>query len=65
MKALKSSNLAGYDYDAENRMLTIQFQNGGTYIYNGVEPEVAAGLGDASSPGSYFHQKIKGRYPYK
>lgn len=62
MKPLASSNLAGYDYDAQTRVLQIQFTSGRTYSYNDVPQDVVDGLEQASSPGQYFNAHIKGTY---
>lgn len=61
---LHSSNIASAGYDAEAQLLEVEFSNGGVYTYQGVEPEVYAGLMEADSPGSYLHRNIKFRYAY-
>jgi hypothetical protein len=61
---LSSSNLSSYEYDATAEELYITFQHGGRYKYNGISQNVADGLGEASSPGSYFQSEIKGAYGY-
>ena len=61
---LQSSNLASYQYDPTAQELYISFKNGGRYKYTGVPQDVADGLGEASSPGSYFQSDIKGSYGY-
>ncbi len=62
MPALNSSNLASYDYDPDTAVLKIQFVSGRTYTYADVPPDVADGLGSASSPGQYFNSAIKDQY---
>lgn len=62
--SLKSSNLLGFDYDADQRILHVRFQSGQIYSYAHVESEVAEGLGTASSPGKYFNEHIKDQYAY-
>ncbi len=59
-----SSNIEAARYDAETQELTIDFVNGGTYVYTNVPSSIAAGLEAASSPGQYFARQIKGRYSY-
>lgn len=61
---LASSNLASYSYDETAQELYITFNHGGRYKYTGVPAEVAEGLGDAGSPGTYFQSEIKGVYDY-
>lgn len=64
LKRLQSSYLAGYDYDAGSKTLTIMFLDGATFEYRPVEQFTADDLGNARSAGSYFHQHIKGKYPF-
>jgi hypothetical protein len=42
--------------------MEIEFKSVAVYRYDGVPPAVHAGLMEASSLGSCFHQNIKGRY---
>ena len=62
-RALQSGHMNGADYDPDMKMLLIQFTNGAVYQYGGVSPDVADTLFQVSSPGQYFHDKIKGIYP--
>ena len=62
MRRLASSNLAGYDYDPEKRVLTILFTSGREYSYRDVPENIADELGTASSPGKYFNSAIKDSY---
>ena len=62
LRSLDSSNLQGYDYDPDSRVLTIQFASGRSYRYADVPADVADGLGSADSPGRYFNGSIKGVY---
>lgn len=62
---VSSSNLRSVGYDPTTRTLEIEFNSGAAYQYDGVPATVHAGLMGASSHGSYFHQNIKGRYPYR
>ena len=59
---LQSSSLRSASYDPETKELDIGFQNGRTYTFQDVPPDVFQGLQDDPSPGSYFNQKIKGKY---
>ena len=61
-RALQSTHLAGADYDEETAQLTIQFVNGAVYRYSNVPQTSADVLFQSSSPGSYFHDKIRGNY---
>ncbi len=62
MQAMQSSHLNGIEYEEQSRTLTIQFVNGAMYSYANVPADVYWALKQQSSPGSYFHAKIKGRY---
>jgi hypothetical protein len=64
MKPITSSNIAAAGYDAETRVLDIQFQSGDTYSYDDVPAGVAEGLFSAASAGSYFYNNIKNRYRF-
>ena len=59
---LDSTALRGASYDDETQTLDVDFRNGQSYTFEGVPSEVALGLRDAPSPGSYFHKNIKGVY---
>jgi hypothetical protein len=57
---LASSNLSALRYDESTRVLQIRFQSGRTYSYQDVDPTVVDGLKEASSPGAFFNNNIKG-----
>jgi hypothetical protein len=62
---VSSSNLRSVGYDAEARMLEVEFLNGGLYRYSGVPASVHAGLMSASSLGTYFDRYVKkAGYPF-
>lgn len=62
MVAMRSSNIAGADYDDDRKVLIIEFQSGSTYEYIGAGREYYEGLVSSPSPGSYFHRQIKDRF---
>jgi hypothetical protein len=62
---VQSSNLKEVGYDAVARVLEIEFHSGGIYQYSNVPETIYLGLLGASSKGSYFHDNIKERYPYR
>jgi hypothetical protein len=62
-RALQSHHLNGGDYDPATGMLSIQFTNGAVYNYAGVPQTTADTFFQTGSPGSYFHDKIKGKFP--
>jgi hypothetical protein len=51
-------------YDPSSRRLEVEFHSGGVYQYSGVPESIYQGIMRAASKGSYFHDHIKGRYPY-
>lgn len=57
-----SSNIASADYDAEAKVLTVTFKNGGTYKYSAVPQEIADGFAETNSPGKYFAANIRGKF---
>jgi len=48
----------GSTYDPSTERLTTVL-NGATVAYHQVSPEIIAGLEQADSPGTYFHQYIR------
>ena len=60
MTQVVSSNLSAVGWADDT--LTVEFNNGATYEYDGVSREEFYSLRDAASPGGYFNRSIKGRY---
>lgn len=58
-QSVESSNLASIGYDAENKILEIEFNHGGIYQYFDVPENVYEELMDADSHGQYFDRNIK------
>jgi len=61
---VESSNLASVGYDADNKILEIEFNHGGIYQYFDVPKEVFEDLLKAPSHGKYFVHNIKDEYEY-
>jgi KTSC domain len=61
-KELNSSAIAFAEYDDETETLSITFRSGQTYDLNGVPEDIAQGLFDSSSPGTYWHTVLKDNY---
>jgi hypothetical protein len=51
-------------YDAENRILEIEFDSGAVYQYIGVPTRTYRELLTAESRGRYFNSEIRDSYPY-
>ena len=59
---VQSSWLLSASYDDESKSLVIQTRAGKSYTYSNVPMDIYEGLRDASSPGQYWGQNIKGTY---
>lgn len=62
---VSSSNLKSIGYDADTRILEIEFQTGAVYRYFQVPESEYKGLMSAVSHGKYFHANIRNRYRYE
>lgn len=49
-------------YNAETKVLTVTFVEGGTYEYAEVTPEVAAAVEKAESKGKAINEMLKGKF---
>lgn len=58
----QSTALSFAEYDTESEQLEITFTSGQSYTFERVPQNIFEALRDAGSPGSYYHQNIKGRY---
>ena len=59
-----SSNIASIGYDAEKKILEIEFNHGAIYQYFNVPKEEYEKLMSAASHGSYYHYNIRKNYNY-
>ena len=59
---LQSETIPSASYDPETETLELTFSSGGTYTFENVPENIFEGLQQAGSPGSFYHQQIKGRY---
>ena len=62
MRIAQSSHIYAHDYDPATQTLSIQFVNGQVYKFAGVPQTEYDSFTQASSPGAFFHSKIKGQY---
>lgn len=58
----RSGMIKSIGYDDVEKLLTLEFNSGGSYQYSDVPKEVFDGLLNAESAGKYFHAIIKGKY---
>lgn len=56
---VSSSELVSVGFDADSRILEVEFRNGALYQYSNVPRTVYSGLLGASSRGSYFNEYVK------
>lgn len=63
MTSLKSSNIAGVDYDEGTKRLVVHFRNGSQYQYADVPQVLVNEFVLAASPGQFFHRKIRQAFP--
>jgi hypothetical protein len=59
---LKSTNLAAAGHDPATSTLKVKFHNGAVWEYQDVPAKVAGGLLEASSPGKYLNEHVRGQY---
>jgi len=57
-----SSNIDSIGYDADKKLLEVEFTSGEVWQYTGVSAQRHKGLMDSSSKGKYFNQNIRGQY---
>ena len=60
--SVSSSNISAIGYDADARVLEIEFTTGAVYQYSGVPLGEHEGFMNADSKGKYLHANIKNRY---
>lgn len=61
---VESTTLATVAYDADRRLLQIEFRDRATYRYFNVPTDVYETLLRAPSKGSYFNGVIRGQFAY-
>jgi hypothetical protein len=61
---VSSSSIDSIRYDAETRMLEVEFKGGRTYRYHSVEEGVFNAFEGAQSKGLFFNEHIRDAYPY-
>jgi hypothetical protein len=64
-QTVQSSNLLSIGYDANSKILEIEFRNGTIYQYFDVQEAIYLALMNATSQGKFFHQFVKDRYRFK
>ena len=59
---VQSSTISEINYDG--KLLTVTFNNGSEYVYEGVPAKIYEDFFKAESKGKYFHENINYRYNY-
>ena len=59
---VQSSTISEINYDG--KLLTVIFNNGREYAYEGVPAKIYEDFSKAESKGKYFHENINYRYTY-
>lgn len=59
---LKSSTVASVDYDVKTREMTVEFLNGGRYVYEGVPESVYTDFLKAESAGKFVAKSLKNKF---
>lgn len=60
----ESSNIARFGYDESSQILTVEFNNGGSYNYYDIPAMVFEQMKAAPSKGQFLARSIKGVYRY-
>lgn len=60
----ESSNIAGFDYLPEQKVLIVEFKNGGRYNYYDVPAVMFERMKAATSKGQFLAQNIKNTFRY-
>lgn len=63
-ESVQSSNIVSVGYDAASSTMEIEFKDGRIYQYFDVPAQVYQDLVSAASVGTYFHQNVRGQFPY-
>lgn len=58
----QSEAIKSFDYDADKKILKIEFNNGGIYKYLDVPESIYKGLKEAGSVGQYFNSNIREKF---
>ena len=61
---MPSSVVGAFSYDASRHELSIVFQSGRRYVYQGVPEETYRAMTAAFAKGEFFNTEIRGRFRY-
>jgi len=60
--SVKSSTVSTIDYDSKTRELTVEFLNGGRYVYEAVPESVYNDFVKAESKGKFVAKSLKNKF---
>lgn len=60
-----SSHIKSLGYDAETQTMAVEFHKGGLFHYPGVPSNIFDTMQTHDSPGSFFHQHVRGKYQHQ
>jgi hypothetical protein len=63
--AVESGKIRSVGYDADTKVLEVEFAGGRVYQYFDVPKEKHEGFMSAESKGAFFNQQINGQYKYE
>jgi hypothetical protein len=61
---VESSAISSVGYDADAKVLEVEFSSGAVYKYREVPPGVYRSLMKSDSKGKYVSQRIRDRFPF-
>lgn len=61
-RVLTSSSIVSVGYDQAAKTLEVEFWQGETYMFSGVERQVYDDLVQAASPGDFFNSHVRDSY---
>lgn len=64
MIPVQSSHVSAFGYDPNEMILYVQFNNGSTYWYSGVDSSLYDAFMMAPSKGQFIWQYLRGQYEY-
>ncbi|HWH83198.1 MAG TPA: KTSC domain-containing protein [Burkholderiaceae bacterium] len=64
-KISNSSMIAAHGYDPVHQVLAVEYHGGSVFHYKGVEPDIAAALAVAESPGKFLNSRVRGMYDHE
>lgn len=64
-EAVESSTMRSVGYEADIKVLEIEFESGAVYRFKEVPAKIYEGLMGAESKGKYFNREIRNCYEYE